>query len=87
VDFTQLDEAGSKYGGTGLGLSIATKLAELIGGRLAVRSRHREGSTFALILPAVAPEARPVAREISPASGTDATMPDSAPYVPLPSAS
>ena len=87
VDFTQLDEAGSQYGGTGLGLSIATKLAQLIGGRLAVRSRHREGSTFALVLPAVAPEARPVARETSLASGTAATMPDSAPRVALPSAS
>jgi signal transduction histidine kinase len=87
VDFTQLDEAGSKYGGTGLGLSIATKLAKVIGGRLAVRSRHREGSTFALVLPAGAPEARPVARETSPASGTDATMPDAAPLVPFPSAS
>lgn len=80
VDFTQLDEAGSRYGGTGLGLSIATNLAQLIGGWLAVRSRHREGSTFALVLPVGAPESCPVERETSRASDTDVLTPTSPPY-------
>jgi signal transduction histidine kinase len=85
VDFTQLDEAGSQYGGTGLGLSIATKLAQLMGGWIAVRSEHRQGSTFALVLPVLA---RPVAREISSqVSGSDVATPDLLPAVTPPSAS
>ncbi len=87
VDFTQLDEAGSKYGGTGLGLSLATNLAQLIGGWLAVRSRHHEGSTFALVLPLTAPQSRPVAREMSQASRSDVTAPKSPSYATAPSES
>lgn len=59
ADFTQLDEAGTKYGGTGLGLGIATKLANLMGGWIAVRSRYRQGSTFAVVLPVLAPAGQP----------------------------
>jgi signal transduction histidine kinase len=52
-DFEQVDEAASaRYGGTGLGLSIARKLVERLGGRIGVRSRYGEGSTFAVFLPA-----------------------------------
>jgi signal transduction histidine kinase len=56
ADYQQLD--ARKYGGTGLGLSISKKLAQLLGGRVAVRSRYEEGSTFALFLPLDAPECR-----------------------------
>lgn len=49
ADYQQLD--GKKYGGTGLGLSISKKLAQLLGGRIAVMSRPQEGTTFALFLP------------------------------------
>jgi len=43
--------------GTGLGLSIVKRITEKYGGRLSIRSTEGEGSTFAVYLPRVAPEA------------------------------
>jgi signal transduction histidine kinase len=40
-------------GGTGLGLSLVRPLVNLFGGRIWVRSKLNEGSTFSLILPAM----------------------------------
>lgn len=55
--FVQADSSVTrKYGGTGLGLRICTKLAELLGGEIQLKSRKDEGSTFTVRLPTTAPQ-------------------------------
>ncbi len=50
--FSQLEDVHSRrHRGTGLGLYIARRLATLLGGRIEVVSRPREGSQFTLMLP------------------------------------
>jgi signal transduction histidine kinase len=57
ADFQQPDaEAAAKYGGTGLGLSISKKLAQVLGGSMAVATRYRHGSTFVVFVPSLAAE-------------------------------
>ncbi|MDT8979428.1 response regulator [Paenibacillus sp. chi10] len=61
--FQQLDGTTSRnYGGAGLGLSISRELARLLGGKLQLVSREKEGSTFTFFLPmkAVEPSSIPV---------------------------
>ena len=50
--FHQIDTGTTrKYEGTGLGLSISKRLVDLHGGRITVRSKIGEGSTFTVFLP------------------------------------
>ena len=52
--FYQADRSLSRSGGgCGLGLSIVRRIVEAHGGRVDVRSRRGEGSTFTIRLPAV----------------------------------
>jgi protein-histidine pros-kinase len=52
IEFQQLDaSAAKKYQGTGLGLALTKRLAEALGGRVAVESTPGQGSMFSVILP------------------------------------
>ncbi|KAA3660033.1 MAG: response regulator [Chloroflexi bacterium] len=45
--FTQIDTSTTrKYGGTGLGLAISKQLAELMGGKMWIKSKQGKGSSF-----------------------------------------
>ncbi|HEX7151114.1 MAG TPA: HAMP domain-containing sensor histidine kinase [Thermoanaerobaculia bacterium] len=57
LPFSQLEDAHTKTReGTGLGLAIVRELAQLLGGRVAVESRHGHGSRFTLHLPKEIPQ-------------------------------
>jgi signal transduction histidine kinase len=50
--FTQIDSSTTrKYGGVGLGLSICKELVLLLNGKISVKSKRDEGSSFEVILP------------------------------------
>jgi len=65
-DFVQFDSPiQRRFRGTGLGLALSKRLAELLGGSVAVKSELGKGSTFFAIIPInFAPEKLPSAEEI-----------------------
>jgi PAS domain S-box-containing protein len=68
-DFQQVDSSTTKsYSGTGLGLSICRRFADMLGGRIVVKSELGVGSTFTLSLPS---RARTQARRGGSASGDE----------------
>ncbi len=51
-EFAQVDNSDTaSYGGTGLGLAICKDLAELLGGRISLKSDANLGSTFTVLIP------------------------------------
>lgn len=63
-DFTQIDSPIQKrLRGTGLGLSLSKRLAELLGGTVALKSELGVGSTFSVTVPLRLPEGQGAASE------------------------
>lgn len=53
--FRQLEPSMTRhYGGVGLGLYLARRLAEMLGGSIAVQSEVGRGSTFRVSIPSAA---------------------------------
>ena len=50
-DFVQVDSPIKRFRGTGLGLALSKRLAELLGGSVAVQSELGRGSTSSAIIP------------------------------------
>src|ERR1700733_5629909 len=72
-DFVQLDSPiQRRFRGTGLGLALSKRLAELLGGSVAVQSALGEGSTFSAVIPIhFSPDQRPPPEKVHDDSGAE----------------
>lgn len=63
LPFRQVDGSSRRsYGGLGLGLALAQELVQLLGGNLSVKSQEGKGSEFAIRLPFLPIESRPLVK-------------------------
>jgi DNA-binding response OmpR family regulator len=70
-EFSRIHHPGTRVSGAGLGLALAKDLTEAMGGRIGVRSRVGEGSTFWIVLPLADASARPAAAPALPLAQRD----------------
>jgi signal transduction histidine kinase len=90
MPFAQVDGSASrKYGGTGIGLAMASKLAELMDGRIWVNSELGQGSVFhvelrfgltqstaCILLDEKSKEEQVLATTVTPALASETPLPD-----------
>jgi signal transduction histidine kinase len=70
-DFVQIaSPLQRRFRGTGLGLSLSRRLAELLGGRVAVQSVRGEGSVFSVFIPIRFPGATEDEEGMAPQEGS-----------------
>ena len=64
--FAQAEASTSRdYGGTGLGLAITRHFCRMLGGDVTAESTPDKGSTFAIVVPAIAPDVKAEVQEIA----------------------
>lgn len=74
--FVQADTSTTrKYGGSGLGLAITKQLAEMMGGRVVVKSVLGKGSVFSFAIPFVVSAALPENHEAEVAVAQEGSIP------------
>ncbi|WP_026100295.1 ATP-binding protein [Fortiea contorta] len=73
-DFVQIESRLQKQvKGTGLGLPLSRKLAELLGGNIALKSEPGQGSTFTASIPLIYPHATEFPTSLQPLASLEST--------------
>ncbi|MBO4648047.1 MAG: amino acid permease [Lentisphaeria bacterium] len=82
--YVQVDSQLARHGGTGLGLAVCRKLAEAMGGKLAIASVPGKGSTFTVTLFGVKlTDAAPAADEEEVLNAPETVLPNVPPPQPV----